>query len=102
MALVDTENPSGRSVNGSARSVAKKLLWPARRFFDPRFIGIHEGIDDVKRILTAEANASNEAATFTGRSLDTILAYVEAQARSLSAVQSQVDDLHGRFSFDPG
>jgi hypothetical protein len=102
MALVDTENPSGRSVNGSARSIAKKLLWPARRFFDPRFIGVHQAIEDVKKTVAADANASNEAATFTGRSLDTILAHVEAQARSLGAVQAQVDYLHGRFSFDPG
>jgi 2-polyprenyl-3-methyl-5-hydroxy-6-metoxy-1,4-benzoquinol methylase len=116
MALVSTESLSGRSLNGRARSVAKKLLWPASRFFDPRFIGIHEGIDDVKRILTADANASNEAATYIGRSLDTILAHVEEQARSLDAVrahveeqarslgavQTQVDDLHTRFSFDPG
>jgi 2-polyprenyl-3-methyl-5-hydroxy-6-metoxy-1,4-benzoquinol methylase len=108
MALVSTESPSERSVNGSARSVAKKLLWPARRFFDPRFIGIHEGIDDVKRILTAEANASNEAATYTGRALDTILAHVEAQARSLDTVRAHVeeqarllDDLYARFAFDP-
>jgi Methyltransferase domain len=116
MAPVSTESPSGSSVNGTARSVAKKLLWPARRFFDPRFIGIHEGLEDLRRILTADANASNEAATFTGRALDTILArveeqgrsldavraHVEEQARSLGAVQTQVDDLHARFSFDPG
>jgi hypothetical protein len=100
-------------VNGSARAVAKKLLWPARRFFDPRFVGIHQAIDDVKRIVAADANASNEAATFTGRSLDTIQAdideqarflraQVEEQTRSLAAVQTQVDDLHRRFTFDAG
>jgi len=105
---VSTESPSGRSLNGSARSVAKKLLWPARRFFDPRFIGIHQGIEDVKRILTADANASNEAATFTGRSLDTILNQVEEQARSLEEVHVQVqeqarslEELNRRVAFDP-
>jgi len=98
-------------VNGSARSVARKLLWPARRFFDPRFVGIHQAIQDVKSIVAADANASNEAAMFTGRSLETIQAQIEEQSqylrehldeqtRSLGAVQNRVDDLHQRFTFD--
>jgi SAM-dependent methyltransferase len=75
-------------VNGSAaRSVAKKILWPARRFFDPRFAGLHASLEDAKRILAADANASNEAAIFTGRSLDTI--------------QGQLEMLNRYVGFDP-
>jgi SAM-dependent methyltransferase len=80
-ASVTTDSQSRRSLNGSARAVAKKLLWPAKRFFDPRFVGVHEAIDDLRRIMAADANAANEAATFTGRALDTILYRVEEQGR---------------------
>jgi Methyltransferase domain len=68
------------------RMVARTILWPARRFFDPRFNGIHQA-------LIADMNAANEAATFTGRSLDTILAHVEE-------VGAQVDELNRWLSFD--
>jgi 2-polyprenyl-3-methyl-5-hydroxy-6-metoxy-1,4-benzoquinol methylase len=105
---VSAESPSPPSANGRARSVAKKLLWPARRFFDPRFIGVHEGIQEVRTLQIAEANAANEAATFTGRMLDTVLAHVEEQSRTLARqahsidiLRTQVDQLYTRFSFDP-
>ena len=105
---MSAESPTGRSLNGSARLVAKKLLWPARRFFDPRFVGLHENIEDVKRILAADANAANEAATFTGRALDTIQGQVHDQARSLETVRAQVEEqghlleqLNRRREFDP-
>jgi SAM-dependent methyltransferase len=105
---VSAESRSDRSLNGSARAVAKKLLWPARRFFDPRFVGIHENLDDVKRILVADANAANEAATFTGRALDTILHRVEEQGRALETVRARLEDqarslkeLEGFVGFDP-
>jgi hypothetical protein len=68
------------------RIVARTILWPARRFFDPRFNGIHQA-------LIADMNAANEAATFTGRSLDTILAHVEE-------VGAQVDELNRWLTFD--
>ena len=105
---MSAESPSGRSLNGSARAVGKKLLWPVRRFFDPRFVGVHEAIDDVKSILAADANAANEAATFTGRALDTILHRVEEQGRVLEAVRADLDDqaravkaLEGFVGFNP-
>jgi hypothetical protein len=107
-ASVSADSQSGRSLNGSARAVAKKLLWPARRFFDPRFVGVHEAIDDVKRMLAADANAANEAATFTGRALDTILHRVEEQGPPLEAVRAQLEEQNralaelNRFvGFDP-
>jgi SAM-dependent methyltransferase len=98
---VSTERPPGQASDGTARSVAKKLLWPAKRFFDPRFAGIHQGIEEVRALQVAEASAANEVATFTGRLLDTVLAHVEEQARAIETLQAQVDQLHRRFSFDP-
>ena len=56
--------------DGRTRSVAKKLLWPARRFFDPRFIGIHTAVQEVKSLLAADVEAANEFATYTGRTLE--------------------------------
>lgn len=92
---MSAESAPGRSLNGgAARSVAKKLLWPARRFFDPRFVGLHESLEDVKRTLLADANASNETAMFTGRSLDTIQDQVHEQARQLQLLNRYV-------GFDP-
>ncbi len=98
---MSAESPPGQASNGTARSVAKKLLWPAKRFFDPRFAGIHQGIQEVRALQIAEASAANEVATFTGRLLDTVLAHVEEQSRAIETLQAQVDQLHTRFSFDP-
>jgi Methyltransferase domain len=105
---VSTDSPPGRSLNGGVRTVAKKLLWPARRFFDPRFTGIHQAVQEVKTLVEADLNAANETATYTGRTLDSLLAHAEAVRTDVEAVRTavddlheQVDDLHGRFSFDP-
>ena len=104
---MSAERPS-RSLNGSARSVGKKLLWPARRFFDPRFTGVHQAIQDVRTLVAADVNAASEAAMFIGRTLDTVLAHVEEHGEKLASVQSQmdevqsqVDDLQRHLSFDP-
>lgn len=71
-------------MNGAVRSVVRTLIWPARRFFDPRFTGIVEEIDQVKSLIAAEAN---ELATFTGRSLD--------------AVNERLEQLNRLIAFDP-
>jgi SAM-dependent methyltransferase len=71
-------------------------------------MGIHQGIQDVRTLLIEEADAANETATFTGRLLDTLLAHAEEQSRlleqqtrSIDTLQTQVDRLYKRFSFDP-
>jgi SAM-dependent methyltransferase len=92
--LVSAESLPGRSLKGGVRAFAKKLAWPARRFFDPRFTAVLHELDSVKRIAAADAAAASEVATFTGRSLDTILAHVEEQGRALA-------DLGQRVAFDP-
>jgi len=99
--LVSAESPPGRSPKGGVRAFAKKLAWPARRFFDPRFTAVLQEIDGIKRIVAADAAAANELATFTGRSLDTVLAYVEQHARALEAVNTRLDELGRRVAFDP-
>jgi 2-polyprenyl-3-methyl-5-hydroxy-6-metoxy-1,4-benzoquinol methylase len=83
------------------RAFAKKLAWPARRFFDPRFTAVLQELDSVKRIVAADAAASNELATFTGRSLDTVLAYVEEHSRALETVNTRLEELGRRVAFDP-
>ena len=99
--FVSAESPPGRLPDGGVRGFAKKLLWPARRFFDPRFTAVLQEIDGVKRIVAADAAAANELATFTGRSLDTVLAYVEEHARALETVTERLDELGRRVAFDP-
>jgi SAM-dependent methyltransferase len=99
--LVSAESPPGRSLNGGVRAFAKKLAWPARRFFDPRFTAVLQELDGVKRIVAADAAAANEIATFTGRSLDTVLAHVEEHSRALDAVNTALEQLGRRVAFDP-
>jgi SAM-dependent methyltransferase len=65
-----------------------------RRFFDPRFTGIQEAVHDVKSVVIADMDATNEASVLTGRTLDTLLAHSEAMNR-------RVEALHNRFLFDP-
>jgi 2-polyprenyl-3-methyl-5-hydroxy-6-metoxy-1,4-benzoquinol methylase len=88
-------------MNGGVRSVARKLAWPARRFFDPRFTGIVQEIDRVKSLIANDATAANETATFIGRSLDTLLAHVEEHGRALDAVNQRIEQLNQRVAFDP-
>jgi 2-polyprenyl-3-methyl-5-hydroxy-6-metoxy-1,4-benzoquinol methylase len=88
-------------MNGAARSLARKLIWPARRFFDPRFAGVVQEIDDVKRLVAVDTAAASESAEFTGRSLDTILTRVNQHRRALDALNERLDQLNQRVAFDP-
>jgi 2-polyprenyl-3-methyl-5-hydroxy-6-metoxy-1,4-benzoquinol methylase len=75
-----------------------------RRFFDPRFTGIHEAVNDVKRVVIADMDAANEASVLTGRTLDTLVAQNEAALAALARVEpvhQKVDGLYRRFLFDP-
>jgi hypothetical protein len=94
----DNRSPAS---NGGARALGRKLLWPAKRFFDPRFVGLHEALADVKRILVAETNAANEAAMFTGRALDKIHAELDEQRRSLEVVSDRLGAVERYVDFDP-
>jgi 2-polyprenyl-3-methyl-5-hydroxy-6-metoxy-1,4-benzoquinol methylase len=94
------EAPS-REPKSLLRSVARAILWPVRRFFDPRFTGIHEAVNDVKRVVIADMDATNEASVLTGRTLDTLLAHVEPVHRRVEVLDQRVEALHNRFLFDP-
>ena len=58
---MQVESAPARSLNRGLRSVARTILWPLRRFFDPRFIGVHDAVQDVKRIMVADIDAKHAA-----------------------------------------
>ena len=39
---------------GGLRRVVRTILWPLRRFFDPRFTGIYNTVQDVRRLLVTD------------------------------------------------
>jgi SAM-dependent methyltransferase len=93
-----------RSPKGIVRSVARAILWPVRRFFDPRFTGVYEAVQDVKRVVIADMDAANEASVFNGRALDTLRAQNEATLALLALIEpmhQRVDGLYDRLLFDP-
>jgi len=96
-----TGNGGRRPANG-ARRFARGLLWPARRFFDPRFVGVHEAVQDIRRLIEADMNAANEIATFQGRTIDGILGQLEHQDRELTRIQTNIEELTRFVTFDPG
>jgi hypothetical protein len=60
------------------RRVVRTILWPLRRFFDPRFTGVHNALVELKRLVITDMEASNETATLTGRTLDRLVAQNDA------------------------
>ena len=76
---------SGRTIESrvlykALRAVVRTLLWPVRRFFDPRFIGVIDVVDakhqdlggqlaETLRLLHAELDTSAETASVIGHSL---------------------------------
>jgi SAM-dependent methyltransferase len=77
---VQAEGAPAQSLNSGLRSVARTILWPLRRFFDPRFVGVHDAVQDLRRIMIAD----NEASILTGRKLDTLLEHIEGVRRRLA------------------
>ena len=72
------------------------------------FTGVVQQIDDVKRLIAADAAAASQMAPFTGRSLDTVLAHVEENGRALDSVNARLEQfderleqLNQRVAFDP-
>jgi 2-polyprenyl-3-methyl-5-hydroxy-6-metoxy-1,4-benzoquinol methylase len=75
-------------VKQALKRVALFILWPLRRFFDPRFAGIASAVQ-------ANINATIEATEMLGRSLDGMQAHVDAQfeeqRRRLEEQQLQIE-----------
>jgi hypothetical protein len=65
----------------------RTILWPLRRFFDPRFTGIYTTVQDVRRLVVTDMEAANETATLTGRTLDRLVAQNEALLARLDAAE---------------
>jgi hypothetical protein len=74
---VRTETAPAQPPGGALRRLARAVLWPLRRFFDPRFGGVHDAVQDVRRLLITDLEAANETTTLTGRMLDRVVAQNE-------------------------
>jgi hypothetical protein len=72
------ETAPARPPAGGLRRVARTILWPLRRFFDPRFAGMHNALVDLRRLMITDMEASNETTTLTGRTLDRLVAQNDA------------------------
>ena len=86
---MEAENAPARPPDRGVRRVARTILWPIRRFFDPRFEGVHAAAVDVRRLLLTDMEASNETATLTGRTLERLVAQNEQILRRLSATDGR-------------
>ena len=82
---MDAETAHARPPARGMRRVVRTILWPVRRFFDPRFEGIHAAAVDARRLMLTDLEAANETATLTGRSLDRLLAQSDAILERLGA-----------------
>lgn len=75
-------------VKQALKRVALFILWPVRRFFDPRFAGIAAA-------MQANIHATIEATEMLGRSLDELQARVDArfeeQQRQIEATREEVE-----------
>jgi hypothetical protein len=76
-AEVRTEAAPAQPRGGALRRLARAVLWPLRRFFDPRFAGVYHAVQDVRRLLITDLEAANETTTLTGRMLDRVIAQNE-------------------------
>jgi hypothetical protein len=83
---VTAETAPAQPPAGSLRRVVRTILWPLRRFFDPRFTGIFNTVQDLRRLLITDMEAANETATLMGRTLDRLVAQNEALLTRLDAV----------------
>jgi hypothetical protein len=82
---VRTEAPPAQPRGGALRRLARAVLWPLRRFFDPRFGGVYSAVQDVRRLLITDLEAANETTTLTGRMLDRVIAQNEEVLARLGA-----------------
>ena len=81
-------------VKQALKRVALFILWPLRRFFDPRFAGIAAA-------MQANTHATVEATELLGRSLDELQAGVDArfveQQRQIEALQGEAAKASGKY-----
>jgi 2-polyprenyl-3-methyl-5-hydroxy-6-metoxy-1,4-benzoquinol methylase len=93
----------GRAV---VRSVGRTILWPLRRFFDPRITGLAQAIEvtkdhlsqqvaetdrairEVKSLVEADLDAATEAATVLGHGINEVRAMAEAGEAALDRIEA--------------
>lgn len=80
------------------RRVVRAVLWPLRRFFDPRFTGVYSAVQEVKRLLITDMESANETATLTGRTLDRVVAQNELLLARLDTPETIVDGEYESFA----
>jgi hypothetical protein len=97
------------------RAIVRTLLWPIRRFFEPRFLGVVDRVDAVRDetaqrhrgamllqqetqsevhqlhgLIRADMEATSEAVTLIGRSLRDLEAMVEEAWRESRSYLDQI------------
>ena len=101
---------------GPARSVARAILWPIRRFVDPRVAGLAQAIEvtkdhlsqqaeqtraavtehsletqqavrEVRELVEADLDAATEAATVLGQGINEVRALAEASEAALGRIE---------------
>jgi 2-polyprenyl-3-methyl-5-hydroxy-6-metoxy-1,4-benzoquinol methylase len=81
-------------IKQALKRVALFIMWPVRRFFDPRFAGI-------AAVMQANVHATIEATEMLGRSLDELQARVDArfeeQQRQIEATRDEAAHASGRY-----
>jgi hypothetical protein len=86
------ETAQAQPQGGVLRRLARAVLWPLRRFFDPRFAGVHNAVQDVRRLLITDMEAASETTTLTGRTLDRLVAQNEVLLARLGSPEAAADD----------
>jgi 2-polyprenyl-3-methyl-5-hydroxy-6-metoxy-1,4-benzoquinol methylase len=76
-------------LKGVAKRIALAILWPIRRFFDPRFAGLGAA-------MQANVDATAEATELLGRSLDELRARLDEQVRLLEETRTEASYASGR------
>jgi hypothetical protein len=86
---VAVETAPEQPPSSGLRRIARAILWPLRRFFDPRFTGIHNAVVDLRRLQITDMEAANETTTLTARTLDRLVAQNEELLARLDGGASQ-------------
>jgi 2-polyprenyl-3-methyl-5-hydroxy-6-metoxy-1,4-benzoquinol methylase len=77
-------------LKAALKAIARAILWPISRFFDPRFAGMADAIH-------ANVQATTEATELLGRSLDELQARIDAQDRALEAIHAEAAKASGTY-----
>jgi hypothetical protein len=96
---MSAETAPAQPDRGALRRLARTILWPLRRFFDPRFAAVYDGVQDVKRLLITDMEAANETTTLTGRTLDRLVAQNEEVLARLGPSQGADGAGYEPFAF---